>query len=121
MRAGMCLALASGMFSRSPLVRNTLGLVLGVLAGQFVMSPTVQATVGAPVISLLSPIQGTDVRGHVSLYAAADSSGVVSLKFQLDGKDYGGLITAGLCQMAWDTTTSPDGLHTITAVAVDEF
>ena len=74
-----------------------------------------------PGLSLLSPIDSSNVSGTVTFVAAADADGLASLQFRVDGNDYGPAITSGSCRAAFDTTTTTDGPHTIQAIGLDEY
>jgi len=111
-----------GTMSKSfEFVRNGVGVATGLAIGYLLTAPVAVAALDMlPVISLLNPSANQEVAGHVTFYAAADSEGIVSLRFQVDGQDYGSEISAGSCRATWDTTQAGDGLHTVQAVARDE-
>jgi hypothetical protein len=74
-----------------------------------------------PTVEVTSPAAGANVAGTVTLQAsAADAVGVASVRFLVDGAlvatDTNG---ANGWSAAWDSTTVPDGAHSITAVARD--
>jgi hypothetical protein len=72
----------------------------------------------APVISLVSPTDGTVVSNTTTIEAtAADDIAVTSVIFAVD--DVVLWETAGPYITDWDTATVPDGWHTITAYAYD--
>ena len=50
---------------------------------------------------------------------ATDNDAVVGVQFKLDGADLGTEDTTAPYSIAWDTTTVPNGAHTLTAVARD--
>src|SRR4249920_2314315 len=96
--------------------RRALGMALGLAFGFAVTSPVGLAALGMlPVISILTPSPNQTVSGQVSFYTVADSAGVVSLQFQVDGQNHGSQITSGACRTSWDSTQTGDGLHTIQA------
>ena len=117
----MCLALWLGMKFSIATARNIAGLICGLGLGHIVMSPTVSALAMAPVLSLITPGTGQSVSGNVTFAAAADSQGLVSLQFKVDGNDYGPSITAGSCRTTFDSTAVSDGTHTVQAVRQDQF
>ena len=45
--------------------------------------------------------------------------GVVGVQFKLDGAALGSEMTNAPYSVSWDTTTTPDGTHTLTAAARD--
>lgn len=103
-------------------MRGVLGGVLGLIVGLAVSSPVVVAALSMlPVISILTPLQNQIVAGQVSFHAVADSAGVVGLQFKVDGANLGSEITSGSCRAAWDSTKTGDGLHTIQAIARDQY
>ena len=102
-------------------VRNAVGLLLGFGFGLILTSPTVSALSMVPGLSLLAPTDNSNVSGTITFAAAADSEGLVSLQFKVDGQDYGSLITGGSCRATFDSRSTNDGPHTITAVGQDEF
>jgi len=74
----------------------------------------------APTVAVTAPTAGTTVSGTVSVTAnASDNTGVVGLQFKLDGAALGPELTSAPYSLSWDTTTVPDGGHTLTAVARD--
>jgi hypothetical protein len=73
-----------------------------------------------PTVSLTTPADGTTVSGTTPVFAAAtDNIGVVGVQFLLDGTPLGAEDTAAPYSIAWDTTTVPNGAHTLTAQARD--
>jgi hypothetical protein len=97
------------------------GLLLGFGFGLILTSPTVSALSMVPGLSLLAPSNNSNVSGTITFVAAADSEGLVSLQFKVDGQDYGSLITGGSCRATFDTRSTSDGPHTVQAVGQDEF
>ena len=110
-------------------VRRLAGGFLGLIAGLLVTSPTLVnafstriAALGLiPILTIFTPIDDQTVSGTVPFYVQADSSGIVSLQFKIDGQNFGPAITAGSCRASWDSAQTGDGLHTIQAVGLDEF
>jgi fibronectin type 3 domain-containing protein len=77
-----------------------------------------------PTVSLAAPAPSATVSGTVAVTAtASDNVGVFSLQFELDGKPLGGALTAptsgSTYSYSWNTTTTPNGAHTLTAIAAD--
>ena len=87
-------------------------------------SPPVSGTTGAcdtspPTVQLTAPTGGT-VAGTVAVSAnASDNKGVVGVQFKLDGANLGAEDLTAPYSISWDTTTGPNGNHTLTAVARD--
>src|SRR6185503_19916393 len=101
----MSLALSGGMKVRNTRARHALGLALGLGFGFAITSPVGVAALGMlPVISLLTPSPNQTVSGAVTFYATADTSGIASLQFRIDGKNFGSPITSGSCSANWDST-----------------
>ncbi len=73
-----------------------------------------------PAVSMTAPSQGATVSGTVSVSAnASDNAGVAGVQFKLDGNNLGAEDTAAPYSISWDTGTSSDGSHSLTATARD--
>ena len=73
----------------------------------------------APSVAVSSPTGGL-VAGTVTVTAiASDNVGVASVQFQRDGVDIGAADTTAPFSVSWDSRTTPDGSHVLTAVARD--
>lgn len=73
-----------------------------------------------PTVSITAPANGATIAGSIVVKAsAADDRGVAGVQFQLDGANAGAEDTAAPYEITWDTTLTPDGSHTIRAVARD--
>jgi PKD repeat protein len=74
-----------------------------------------------PTVSLTAPASGTTVAGSSVAVAAtaSDNMGIVGVQFLLDGVKIGNEDTTAPYTISWDTTTVPDGFHTVTARARD--
>lgn len=75
-----------------------------------------------PTVSITSPAQGAVLTGTVTLSAqSSDNVRVYYVEFFLDGKSLGssywGVYPQGV---SWDTHSTPNGVHTLTAVAWDD-
>jgi hypothetical protein len=74
----------------------------------------------APTIALTAPAAGATVGGAVGLTAtASDNVGVVGVQFKADGATVGPEATSAPYEATWTTSTVPDGVHEVTAVARD--
>jgi fibronectin type 3 domain-containing protein len=75
----------------------------------------------APAVSLTAPSSGSSVSGSsVTVSAtASDNVGVVGVQFKLDGNNLGSEDTASPYTTTWNTTTTGNGTHTLTAIARD--
>ena len=69
-----------------------------------------------PSISMSSPASGGTVSKTVQLSATTGSSGGV--QFLIDGQNFGGLVSTPY-NLAWDTTTVPNGTHWLAAQTKD--
>ena len=73
----------------------------------------------APSVTFGS-VAGTRVRGTITLTATADSkASVSSVKFTLDGSTALGTDSSSPYSVSWNTASTSDGPHKITAVATD--
>ncbi|MGH2969280.1 MAG: LamG-like jellyroll fold domain-containing protein, partial [Solirubrobacteraceae bacterium] len=82
-------------------------------------SVTVAGDTTAPTVSVTAPTGGT-VSATINVSAtASDASGVQSVQFQLDGQNLGAADTTSPYSVSWDTRTTTDRQHTLTAVARD--
>lgn len=92
-------------------------------AGNSTTSVAVTVTVPdttQPAVSVTSPANGSTVQGTVTLSAAAsDNVGVAGVQFRLDGSSFGAEDTTAPYSLAWNTSSTPNGSHTIAAVARD--
>ncbi len=84
-------------------------------------SPRGGGDVTAPTVSLSAPAAGATISGaSVTVSAtASDDVGVVGVQFKLDGANLGAEDTTSPYSISWNTTTTTDGAHTLTAVARD--
>jgi len=83
--------------------------------------PFVIADAVAPVVSITTPSSAAAVAGaSITLSAvASDNVGVTGVQFKLDGFDLKSEVTAAPYSVTWDTTTTVNGSHVLTAVARD--
>jgi hypothetical protein len=73
-----------------------------------------------PSIALTAPAAGATVSGSVTVSAnATDNVAVAGVQFKLDGAALGVEDTSSPYSVSWNTTTAPNGSHTLTAVARD--
>jgi hypothetical protein len=74
----------------------------------------------APTVSVSAPAAGAAVTGTVSVSASAsDNVGVVGVQFLLDGANLGAEDTAAPYMVSWNTASTTNGSHTLTALARD--
>jgi predicted amidohydrolase len=73
-----------------------------------------------PNVSLTSPAAGATVSGTVTVTAnASDDVEVARVRFLVDGAQIGGDDTTAPYSVSWNTTTAPNGSHTLVATAFD--
>lgn len=73
-----------------------------------------------PTVSISSPAANASLSGSVSVKAlASDNVGVVGVQFLLDGSNLGTEVTASPYAITWDTKSSSNGTHLLSAVARD--
>ena len=83
---------------------------------------TVSNTTANPLtVTVTSPANGATVIGTVNLTATATdtASAVAGVQFLVDGVNMGSEVTVAPYTINWDSTTVPDGIHTIFAKARD--
>src|SRR4029077_4991618 len=74
----------------------------------------------APTVNITAPAGGSTVSGTTAVTASAsDNVGVVGVQFKLDGANLGAEVLTAPYSISWDTTTSSNASHTLTAVARD--
>jgi carbon monoxide dehydrogenase subunit G len=84
------------------------------------MGSTPAADTNPPTVSLTSPANGSTVSSTITISAtASDNVGVTGVQFQLDGVNLGAEDTTSPYSATWNTTTAPNGSHTLAAVARD--
>jgi len=73
-----------------------------------------------PTVTLTSPANGATVKSTIMVSTnASDNVGVVGVQFKLDGVNLGTEDTTSPYGVSWDTTTSSNASHTVTAIARD--
>src|SRR5207249_362603 len=75
----------------------------------------------APTVAITAPASGATVFGTVVTVSAtaSDNVGVAGVQIKLDGANLGAELTTAPYTTSWDSTKTPDGAHTLTAVARD--
>ncbi len=83
--------------------------------------PPPPADTTAPSVSVTAPAGGATVSGTVPLTAtASDDVGIAGVQFRLDGVNLAGEEVFLPYAVSWDTTTTGDGFHVLTAMARDQ-
>jgi len=73
-----------------------------------------------PSVSILAPADGSNVFGAVSITVnASDNVGVTGVQFQIDRVNLGSPQITSPYGLTWDSTTVPNGSHSIGAIAAD--
>jgi hypothetical protein len=103
---------------------HTLTAVARDAAGNTRISPAVSVTVmndiTPPAVTVTVPPQGATVSATTTVAAtASDNVAVAGVQFKLDGANLGAEDASPPYSITWDTTTTGDGSHAITAVARD--
>jgi len=88
------------------------------IAGVGTPPPTTDTT--PPTVAVTAPPGGATVSGTVLVAAtASDNVGVVGVQFRLNGANFGAEVAPPPYTVAWNTTTVPNGTHSLAAVARD--
>jgi beta-glucanase (GH16 family) len=105
---------------------HTITAVARDAAGNLAASSAVAVTVDnipdttAPAVALSAPADGSSVSNTVGVTAtASDNVGVSGVKFLLDGAPLGAEDTSSPYSTSWDTRTTTNGPHVLSAVARD--
>ncbi|MEJ7597471.1 MAG: Ig-like domain-containing protein [Kofleriaceae bacterium] len=111
---------AQGRFTAGPDTGGpfTLTATAGAATGSatFVVAEAPDTT--PPTLAIVSPTDGAAVTGTTMLVAEpADDLGLARVVFEIEGQEL--TVTGPPWQIAWDSTTTGDGAHTITARAYD--
>jgi hypothetical protein len=73
-----------------------------------------------PTVNITNPVANQTVAGTVPVAAnATDDTAVTSVQFFLDGSPLGSPVTTSPYAISWNTTSVPNGTHTLTAEATD--
>lgn len=73
-----------------------------------------------PTVSITTPANGASVSGVVMVRAnASDNRGVAGVQFRVDGANTGAEDAGAPYEIPWDTSATPNGTHTLSAVARD--
>ena len=109
--------------SGSQCVAQTRTCTNGVLSGSYTNSSCiVQHTQAAtPSVSITAPANNATLSGTQTITASSsETSGTIAgVQFQLDGKNLGAKDTTAPYSISWNTASSTNGAHTISAIAYD--
>ena len=83
------------------------------------LPPVLPPLPGSLVVTFTSPAADTTVDGTITVRASVSPAGVLvgGVQFQLDGVNLGAEVTGAPYSVSWDTTTTSNAFHTLTAVA----
>ena len=101
---------------------HTLTAVARDAAGNRTTATAVPVTVDntPPTAALTAPADGTTVSGTLTVTAnATDGVGVAGVQFLLDGNPFGAEDATAPYSISWDSSTTSNGAHTLSAVARD--
>lgn len=111
--------LANGAYSLTAVARDAAGNTTTSAAVQ-VSVQNAAPDVTPPLVSIVSPANGATVSLNTPLTASAsDDTGVAGVQFKLDGVNLGSEITTPPYVFNWNSTSTGNGPHQITAVARD--
>jgi hypothetical protein len=97
--------------------------IVSMLACQWLAAARVSAGGQGLMVTVTSPTSGSTVSGTITVSASTTSAGplrIVAVQFQLDGGNLGAEDTSAPFATPWNTTTTSDGSHTLTAVGRDQ-
>jgi hypothetical protein len=97
--------------------------IVSILAWQWCGATPVYAGGQGLMVTVTSPTSGSTVSGTITVSASTTSAGplrIVAVQFQLDGANLGAEDTSAPFATSWNTTTTSDGWHTLTAVGRDQ-
>jgi hypothetical protein len=81
---------------------------------------TVFGDTNPPSVSMISPLDQTAVSGSITISAnASDDVGVVGVQFRLDGSPLGAEKTSPPYSLSWNSASTTNGSHTLSALARD--
>lgn len=111
--------LANGSYALTAVARDP--------TGNTTTSSTITVTVSnggdttPPVVTIVLPLEGATVSGTIVTVSAtaSDNVGVAGVQFKLDGVNLGSEQCCASNDIVWNTTTTSDGAHVLTALARD--
>jgi hypothetical protein len=90
------------------------------LGAAWLLAPVVSAQLGSLVVTITAPASGATVSGTTTVSANVSMIGaltVAGVQFKLDGANLGAEDTTAPYSIPWNTKTTSNGSHTLTAVA----
>ncbi|MFZ2522370.1 MAG: Ig-like domain-containing protein [Minisyncoccia bacterium] len=74
----------------------------------------------SPLVSITTPLNSSTVSGMQNITASStDNVAVLNVQMKIDGVNFGSPVTTQPYTISWNTASSTNGLHTISAVARD--
>jgi hypothetical protein len=111
--------IANGAHSLSAIATDSAGNVATSATIKITVNNTTKDTT-PPTVSITAPANGAKVSGVVAVTAnASDNVSVAGVQFAIDGVNVGAPDLAAPYAYSWDTSKSPNGPHTLKAVATD--
>jgi choice-of-anchor B domain-containing protein len=109
----------NGTWSNYPYFDSGIVIVSGIEQGLYIVRPNLGPVDNAPSVNVTTPADGATVSGTVTVAATAgDDNGVTQVEFFVDGNSIG-VDTTSPYSVSWDSTTVPDGSHSVSATATD--
>ena len=111
---------SEGSHTLTAVARDAVGLQFTSAPVRVTVSNGPPPDTSPPSVTIASPSSGATVSRTIDVVAtASDDVGVAGVQFRLDDADLGAEDTEAPYLVPWDTTTTSDGSHTLTAVARD--
>jgi len=108
----------SGTVTAGQVVPITASLNGSSTIGSLGLQPTADTT--PPSVSITAPTANGTVSNTITVTAtASDNVAVADVQFQLNGVNVGADLTTAPYSISWDTATSSNGIHSLTAIARD--
>ena len=107
-------------WSNYPYFDSGIVIVSGIEQGLYILRPNLGPVDNSPTVNVTDPSEGATVSGSSVLVAAtaSDDNGVTQVEFFVDGGSIG-VDTTSPYSVSWDSTTVPDGAHSVSATATD--
>jgi hypothetical protein len=113
-------ATGNGSHTLRAIARDALGLTYQSQPVTVTVSNAPPSDTTPPAVSITSPASGTTVSGTMNVTAnASDNVGVAGVQFMVDGAALGAEDTASPYSASWNTASTSNGSHSLTAVARD--
>src|SRR5215831_10295842 len=100
--------------------QNAFALALFLIFGFTLIPLPARAQLGSLIVTMTSPSSGSTVSGTTTVSASVTIVGLLTVQnvqFRLDGNNLGAPDTSSPYSVSWNTTSTANGSHTLTAVA----